>query len=99
MASPKKEIACLITRDDLKEIDLSTLEKVVIIPGRSFVHEKEAADILSADGGVRRTIIRGGPDTLTADAETSMGMTRDEVLQMEIDGFSSLIHLINLNGI
>ncbi len=60
VASPKKEIACLITRDDLKEIDLSTLEKVVIIPGRSFVHEKEAADILSADGGVRRTIIRGG---------------------------------------
>lgn len=94
--SPKKEIACLITRDDLKEIDLSSLEKVVILPGRSFVHEMEAAEILSADG-VKRTIIRG-PDTLTADAETSMGMTRNEVLQMEIDGFSALIHLINQNG-
>ena len=67
-----------------------------LLHGRSFVHEMEATEILSADG-VKRTIVRG-PDTLTADAETSMGMTRNEVLQMEIDGFSALIHLINQYG-
>jgi len=35
---------------------------------------------------------------LTADAETSMGMTRDQVLEMEMSGFSDLIQLINQNG-
>lgn len=92
----KKEIACLITSDDLRCLDLRSLEPVVIIPGRSFVHDSEAERILSADG-IRRRVIRG-PETLTADAETSMGMTRDQVLGMEIDGFMSLIQVINQNG-
>jgi NifB/MoaA-like Fe-S oxidoreductase len=39
-----------------------------------------------------------GPEMLTADAETSMGMNRAGVLQMELDGFAALIHLINQNG-
>ena len=94
--SVKKEIACLITLDDLRELDCSQLEKVVIIPGRAFVHERQAEEILSADG-VQRTVIRG-PETLTADAETSMGMTRTQVLQMEMDGFADLIRLINQYG-
>ena len=92
----KKEIACLITLEDLKELDCSQLEKVVIIPGRAFVHERQAEEVLSADG-VKRTVIRG-PETLTADAETSMGMTRTQVLQMEMDGFADLIRLINQYG-
>jgi methanogenesis marker radical SAM protein len=92
----KKEIACLITIDDLKEVDLSRVGEVVIIPGRAFVHEKEAAEVLSSDG-VERTVIRG-PDMLTADAETSMGMDKNGVLQMEMDGFSDLIRLINMYG-
>jgi NifB/MoaA-like Fe-S oxidoreductase len=92
----KKEIACLITADDLRWLDLSALEPVVIIPGRAFVHDAEAEDILSRDG-IARTVIRG-PEMLTADAETSMGMTRDEVLAMEMDGFMSLIQTINQYG-
>ena len=35
---------------------------------------------------------------LTADAETSMGMTRNEVLAMEMDGFRDLILTINRYG-
>jgi hypothetical protein len=35
---------------------------------------------------------------LTADAETSMGMTRDGVLLRELEGFSDLIWLINHYG-
>lgn len=91
-----KEIACLITLDDLRALDPTGLEETVIIPGRCFVHDRQASDLLSGDGR-SRTVLRG-PDTLTADAETSMGMNRNDVLQMEMEGFSALIHLINQNG-
>ena len=92
----QKEIACLITEDDLREIDPSHLQPAVIIPGRAFVYDAEAQKILSRDG-TDREVVRG-PDQLTADAETSMGMNRREVLAMELEGFSELIRLINLHG-
>jgi len=92
----KKEIACLITADDLRGIDLAALEPVVIIPGRAFVHDTEAEKILSRDG-IGRTVVRG-PEMLTADAETSMGMTRNDVLGMELEGFRDLILTINRYG-
>ncbi|PKL70361.1 MAG: methanogenesis marker radical SAM protein [Methanomicrobiales archaeon HGW-Methanomicrobiales-1] len=91
-----KEIACLITTDDLRKLDLSSLERAVILPGRAFVFDPEAQEILSADG-MDREVIRG-PDMLTADAETSMGMTRDQVLAMEMEGFAELIQTINMYG-
>ncbi|MDK2975338.1 MAG: [methyl coenzyme reductase]-L-arginine C-5-methyltransferase [Methanofollis sp.] len=91
-----KEIACLITLDDLKSLDPADLEETVIIPGRCFVHDRQASELLSGDGTIR-TVLRG-PDMLTADAETSMGMNRNDVLQMEMEGFSALIHCINQNG-
>lgn len=92
----EKEIACLITAGDLKELDLAECGETVIIPGRAFVHDQEAGDILSGDGK-RRQVIRG-PDCLTADAETSMGMRREEVLELELLGFSDLIRCINRYG-
>jgi methanogenesis marker radical SAM protein len=92
----QKEIACLITIDDLRKLDLSMLEPVVIIPGRAFVHDAESQNVLSADG-IDRQVIRG-PEMLTADAETSMGMTRNQVLAMEMDGFAELIRTINRYG-
>jgi len=91
-----KEIACLITIDDLEGLDPRALEPVVIIPGRAFVHDAEAQKVLSRDG-IDREIIRG-PEMLTADAETSMGMTRNQVLSMEMDGFADLIRTINRYG-
>ena len=92
----KKEIADLITIDDIIKLDLSTLPDTIILPGRSFVHISEAEKVLSADGR-DRTVIRG-PDMLTADGETSMGMTRDEVVALELEGFRTLINLINQWG-
>jgi methanogenesis marker radical SAM protein len=92
----EKEIACLITIDDLKSLDLSEVGEVVIIPGRAFVHDQEAQRVLSRDG-TDREVIRG-PETLTADGETSMGMERVGVLHMELEGFSELIRLINQCG-
>ncbi len=92
----RKEIADLITIEDLTDLDLSTLNETIIIPGRALVHEREAAEVLSADG-IQRTIVRG-PEMLTADGETSMGMTQGEVLAMELEGFGALIRIINQYG-
>ncbi|GLI46278.1 methyl coenzyme M reductase-arginine methyltransferase Mmp10 [Methanoculleus bourgensis] len=92
----RKEIACLITADDLAGVNLTRLEDVVILPGRAFVHDAEAREILSADG-IDREVVRG-PEMLTADAETSMGMTRAEVLEKEMEGFAALINTINQYG-
>ncbi|HOL41741.1 MAG TPA: methyl coenzyme M reductase-arginine methyltransferase Mmp10 [Methanospirillum sp.] len=92
----EKEIADLITIEDIKNLDLSALPETIIIPGRSFIHLSEAEQVLSADGR-QRMVIRG-PDMLTADGETSMGMTRDEVLALELEGFRTLITLINQWG-
>nr|WP_319539412.1 methyl coenzyme M reductase-arginine methyltransferase Mmp10 [uncultured Methanospirillum sp.] len=92
----QKEIADLITIDDLKALDLSRMPDTIIIPGRAFVHLTEAEEVLSADGKTR-TVIRG-PEMLTADGETSMGMTRDDILSLEMAGFSALITLINQYG-
>ncbi|HJJ89738.1 MAG TPA: methanogenesis-associated radical SAM protein, partial [Methanocorpusculum sp.] len=91
-----KEIACLITIDDLLELHLSELSETVIIPGRALVHNAEAEKVLSRDGVVR-TVIRG-PEMLSADGETSMGMTKKDILTIEIEGFSTLIQLINQYG-
>jgi methanogenesis marker radical SAM protein len=88
-----KEIACLITAEDLRTIDLGACTPAVVIPGRALVHEGEAAEILSRDG-TERIVIRG-PDVLTADAETSMGMTRTQVLELEMEGLAELIRAIN----
>ena len=54
----RKEIACLITEDDLREIDSSLLQPAVIIPGRAFVHDAEAQKIMSRDG-TDREVVRG----------------------------------------
>ncbi len=86
-----KEISCLITIDDLKKLDHLTLEETVIIPGRAFVHDPEAESVLD------KRVIRG-PETLSADGETSMGMELTGVLTMEMEGFTHLIQLINQYG-
>jgi methanogenesis marker radical SAM protein len=92
----EKEIACLITIDDLKQLDPAKLEETVIIPGRAFVHDAEAQEAVSRDG-VFRSVVRG-PEMLTADSETSMGMTASQVLAMEMEGFTALINTINRYG-
>jgi methanogenesis marker radical SAM protein len=92
-----KEIACLITVDDLNELGLQDLEPVVILPGRAFVHLKDAEKALSRDGTSRVAVY--GPEMLTADAETSMGMTRESVLALEMEGFADLVRTINRYGV
>ena len=77
-----KEIACLITKEDLEQIDLSEVKQAVIIPGRAFVHQLDAERILSADGVER--IVGRGPDSLTIDGELSFDKSDENVIEEEL---------------
>ena len=91
-----KEIACLITKEDLEQIDLSEVKQAVIIPGRAFVHQLDAERILSADGEER--IVGRGPDTLTIDGELSFDKTDENVIEEELTQFNDLVDAINFFG-
>ena len=90
-----KEIADLITIDDLRSLDPSILENTIIIPQNALVHDREVNALLGDDG--ERIVLRG-PAMLTVDGETAMGMTKEEVLETERQGFLELINLINRYG-
>ena len=92
----EKEIACLITKEDLEKLDLSEIQQAVIIPGRAFVHQLDAERILSADGVER--IVGRGPDTLTVDGELSIDMTDENVIERELEDFNDLVDAINFFG-
>lgn len=92
----EKEIACLITKEDLEKLDLSEIKNAVILPGRSFVHQLDAERILSADGVDR--IVGRGPDTLSADGELSIDMTDENVIERELESFNDLVDAINFFG-
>jgi len=90
-----KEIADLITIHDLASLDPSILENTIIIPQNALVHDQEVDALLGDDG--ERIVLRG-PAMLTVDGETAMGMTKEEVLETERQGFLELINLINRYG-
>ena len=92
----EKEIACLITKEDLEKLDLSEIKDAAILPGRSFVHQLDAERILSADGIDR--IVGRGPDTLTVDGELSIDMTDENVIERELEDFNDLVDAINFFG-
>lgn len=93
----KKDIGCLITIDDFKALDLSEVTETVFIPGRAFVHDMEVKEALRRDGVDR--IVRRGPERLSVDGEMSIGMTREEVLELEVENFTELISQINSLGL
>lgn len=96
VVAAEKEIACLITKEDLEKLDLSEIKQAVIIPGRSFVHQLDAERILSADGIER--IVGRGPDTLSVDGELSIDMTDENVIERELEQFNDLVDAINFFG-
>jgi methanogenesis marker radical SAM protein len=96
VVNTEKEIACLITLDDIQKLKLEDMEETVIIPGRAMVHDKAVTDVLRADGVHR--IVRRGPEQLTVDGEMSIGLTREDVLKSEVEGFTELIRTIDAIG-
>ncbi len=93
----EKDVGCLITIEDFENLDLSEVKETVFIPGRAFVHDREVKEALNRDGADR--IVRRGPDCLSVDGEMSIGMTREEVLTLEIENFTELIEQINSLGL
>jgi methanogenesis marker radical SAM protein len=95
--SVNKDIGCLITLEDFLSIDLALVKDTVIIPGRTLAHEKEIKKALSRDG--RDRLVARGPDRLTVDGEMSIFMTKQEVLDLEVESFGELIEAINALGV
>ncbi|MDR1722294.1 MAG: methyl coenzyme M reductase-arginine methyltransferase Mmp10 [Methanobrevibacter sp.] len=96
VVSVEKDIACLITKEDLKDIDLIEVKDSVIIPGRSYIHQLDAEEIFSADGKER--IVGRGPDKLSVDGEMSGTLTEENVIERELEQFRELVEAINFYG-
>jgi methanogenesis marker radical SAM protein len=92
-----QDIGCLITQQDLEDVNLDDLKDTVLIPGRALVHDKMAQDILSRDG-VERIVARG-PDKLSVDGEMSGTLSREDVLKKELIAFEDLLEAINFFGV
>lgn len=92
-----KDIGCLITIEDLNDLDLGNVKETVFIPGRAFVHDPEAKAALSRDGIDR--FVRRGPEMLSYDGEMSISMTREAVIAFEVEQFTELINQINAFGL
>ena len=92
-----KEIGDLITHRDLERLPLDNVKETVVVPGNALIHDHVARELLSRDD-VKRYLIRG-PGRLTADCETSIRMSREDVVRIEIEGFTELIQIINALGL
>ncbi len=71
--------------------------KPFLFQDRAFVHDMEIKETLKRDGVDR--LVRRGPECLSVDGEMSIGMTREEVLELEIENFTELIEQINSLGL
>lgn len=89
----EKEIADLITHEDLKLLDLAEVKSNVVIPGGAMVHDKEVEKILSEDGNLRKML--RGPFDLTYPYNENIDGSREDFLKFEIKCFKDLIDTIN----
>ena len=97
VVSVGQDIGCLITIEDLTELDLGEVKETVILPGRTLACDSDIRQVLTRDGVDR--LIRRGPDRLTVDGEMSISMTPREVIEVEVEGFTDLIEEINALGV
>ncbi|OPY23841.1 MAG: Radical SAM superfamily protein [Methanobacterium sp. PtaU1.Bin097] len=93
VVSVEKEIADLITPEDLETIDLSRVQKEVILPRGALVHQKQALEILGRDGTIRK--IKRGPYNLTHPYHENLDFNEKELLDFEFKAFEELINIIN----
>lgn len=93
VVAAEKEIGNLITLEDFEKLGLKNVKERVIIPGMVLAHDREIHRALRRDG--KRRLVFRGPDELTVVSERSIYITREEVLEKEIEAFTGLIMQIN----
>ena len=86
-----KEIADLITADDLSSIDLVDAKDKVIIPGMTLIRDEQAEKIFNYDGKKKRVV--RGPVMLTPLDATILN--EETPIEFELKAFTNLINLIN----
>ncbi|MTK64181.1 MAG: methanogenesis marker radical SAM protein [Methanobacterium sp.] len=92
VVSVEKEIADLITMEDLESLDLNRVKDRVLLPGGALVHDKWAEKYFQKDGKTR-TVLRG-PMLLFSPCP-DWEMEEERLLEFECGSFNSLINTIN----
>jgi len=92
VVSVEKEIADLITLEDLESLDLNHVKERVVIPGGALVHDKQAEKYFQMDGNVR-TVLRG-PMLLFSPCP-DWEMEDEKLIEFECNSFNNLINIIN----
>jgi NifB/MoaA-like Fe-S oxidoreductase len=93
VVATEKEIGNLITLEDFEKLGLKHIKDRVIIPGMVLAHDRDIHRALRRDG--KRRLVFRGPDELTVVSERSIYITRQKVLEKEIEAFTGLIMQIN----
>lgn len=89
----EKEIADLITKEDLELMDLNEVKANVVIPRGAMVHNKEVEKILTSDGGFRKML--RGPLDLNYPYNEHLDDSREDFKKFELKCFKDLIDTIN----
>ncbi len=87
-----KDVADLITHEDLETVNLIDVKRNVIIPSGALVHDKKAEEILNKDGKFR--VVVRGPYVLT-NPYYKDEFYEEELLNFELESFTALIDKIN----
>ena len=88
----KKEVADLITIDDLKSVNLDDVKDRVVIPGGMLISDQQAVEYFSLDGN-ERSIVRG-PLFLFAPC-SDWDNDKEKLIDFELKSFNKLIDVIN----
>lgn len=87
-----KEIADLITHEDIAQINLNEVKNKVIVPGGALIRDEQLKKLFNNDGK-QRIIIRG-PQVLSP-FDLYGDMDKEELIKGELNAFRILIERIN----
>lgn len=92
VVSVDKEIADLITMEDIESLDLKYVKDRVVLPGGALVPDEKAKKYFQTDGRVR-TVLRG-PMLLFAPCP-DWELDEERLIEFECNSFNTLINTIN----
>lgn len=92
VVSVDKEIADLITMEDIESLDLKHVKDRVVLPGGALVHDEKAKKYFQTDGRVR-TVLRGPMLLFSPCPDWENDEKR--LIEFECNSFNTLINTIN----